>query len=274
MPVTRGRLFAVLSVSGICIAALGTPAAAQAPSARHCATERALGRYPTGCPQRVTPRPRPVPAAPRPQQATPRPAQPPRTRQASSSQREFSLPPGAGAIGVGAPPNCLVSTTSFIGIPLEDIYCRTPRGRWYRNSWPSIGRFSRDDNAMQLGAFSSADAALEAWLAINRRFDLDRFLPFIAEVRVANRAIYRLRASTAMGGQLDSAATCRRITSAGETCVIVTPPQGSVAAGNSDERNGHECRNVRRVSYVNGEEVASDVQMCRRIGTSEWRAVE
>lgn len=217
---------------------VGSAAVAQAPSARHCATEAALGRYPAGCPQPrsrlgsrqgqaaspVAPRsPRTVNLQSGPRAAASRPTQSngqrPRTGQPVSPQYAFSLPPGAGAIGVGAPRNCLVSTTEYFG-RMEEIYCRTPRGRWYLNQWPSLGRFRDPNVAMQLGAFSSADAALDAWLVLGRRFDLGEAWPFISEVRNTTGSVFRLRASL---GEADLAATCRRLTGAGQACVIVYP---------------------------------------------------
>ncbi len=60
-------------------------AAAQAPSARHCATQRALGRYPPGCPRPNARQPVSRPSTPRP--PAPRP---PRT-----VSREPSLPANA-----------------------------------------------------------------------------------------------------------------------------------------------------------------------------------
>jgi len=55
VPVRRVLL---LVVAAMLLAGWGMRgASAEAQSARHCATERALGRYPPGCPRRVTPRP-------------------------------------------------------------------------------------------------------------------------------------------------------------------------------------------------------------------------
>ena len=71
--------------------------------------------------------------------------------------------------------------------------------------------------AIQLGAFSTAAAANNAWRALAARFRyLAPLAHNVAPVQAGGRTLYRLRASGP-----DSANVCRRLQAAGEACTIV-----------------------------------------------------
>jgi hypothetical protein len=74
------------------------------------------------------------------------------------------------------------------------------------------------EGTIQLGAFSSQASAQNAWKALSARFAyLEPLTQSIVPVEAEERTLYRLRASGP-----GASALCRRLTVAGETCLIVS----------------------------------------------------